>query len=113
MAGSGFEAQFNKESLSALDNKEKYEDLGQVTIEVDLDALGVSLEDAPVDMKRTYYMAHKLNDGSVEYLSVYVSSDKNKATFKTDSTSPFALVYKDVKNTPSQPIYVLPVTGIE
>ncbi len=118
---SGFEAQFYKESSSAYAEKEKYDLPGRATITVDLKALGIELEDAPEGTTRTCYVAHNYDGENVEYLPVYFNKDKTRATFVTDKLSPFAFVYKDVKNDRPQPEkkdsaekrYSVPATGIE
>ena len=57
--------------------------------------------------KRTYYVAHY--DGSaVEYLPLDLDEDKETGTFTTTSLSPFAVVYKDVRNG-----YVVPDTSVK
>ncbi|MBR3250739.1 MAG: hypothetical protein IKF80_03435 [Erysipelotrichaceae bacterium] len=109
---SGFEAVFYKESLIDQSGREKSAALKNASITINLEQLGILLEDASPEMIRNYYLAHNYDGENIEYLNASVSSDKVWATFVTNRLSPFALAYRDEKKPQPGPSYVVPVTGI-
>ena len=93
---SGFDAKL----MRIRGNEEsEYKNNSPVTITLDLKKMGISLEETPKGYARTYYVAHKKDDSSVEYLPLTLSGNMGEASFRTSSLSPFALVYEEKERT--------------
>ncbi|MBR2577459.1 MAG: InlB B-repeat-containing protein [Erysipelotrichaceae bacterium] len=76
-----------------------------LTITLDLSAEDMSFPEEKSGYRRSYYVAHYDGD-KTEYLPLNLDANKEKGTFTTTSLSPFAIVYKDVKDT-----YIVPDTA--
>ena len=110
---SGFNAEFRRIIFD--ENNDKYETLyigvSETNVTVDLDKFGITLGNPANGYSRTFYAAHNHFDNDVEYLNITFSSDKKKGTVTISTLSPFAIVYRDTRE--SAPDYIPPKTGIE